>query len=65
MREPGHYVKKGKEIGYFEYGGSAILVVFEKGKIKFDDDLQVPSEKDICVEVEVGQSMGRAGSEKQ
>ncbi len=32
-------VLKGQEKGYFEFGGSTILLLFEHGKIKFDNDL--------------------------
>lgn len=56
----GSYVKKGEEIGWFEFGGSSILVVFEAGRIQFDEDLIKASEQAIAVNVEIGMSMGLA-----
>ena len=32
-------VKKGEEKGYFEFGGSTIVLLTQKGKVKVDDDL--------------------------
>lgn len=60
MRQPGHDVEKGEEIGLFQFGGSAIVVVFENGRIGFDEDLLVPSNKEINIDVRVGQSLGKA-----
>lgn len=56
----GSHVKKGEEIGWFEFGGSSILVVFEAGRIQFDEDLIKASEQAIAVNVEIGMSMGLA-----
>lgn len=36
---PNSPCKKGDEKGYFEFGGSALLIFFEKGKITFDPKL--------------------------
>ncbi|MDF9832304.1 phosphatidylserine decarboxylase [Ereboglobus sp. PH5-5] len=41
-------VKKGEEKGLFKFGGSCVITLFEKGRIKFDDDLVAQSE--ACVE---------------
>ena len=38
-RKPGENVKRAEELGYFKFGGSTILVLFEEGAMKFDDDL--------------------------
>ncbi|CAG8443664.1 13311_t:CDS:10 [Acaulospora colombiana] len=35
----GDKVSKGDELGYFAYGGSTIICLWQKGKVKFDDDL--------------------------
>ncbi|KMU80113.1 phosphatidylserine decarboxylase proenzyme [Coccidioides immitis RMSCC 3703] len=58
MQEPGHLVRKGEEVGLFQFGGSSIIVAFEKGRIEFDDDLATMSRRQIMVDVEVGMSMG-------
>ena len=49
-------VKKGEEKGYFSFGGSCIILLFEPDKIRFDQDL-ILSEK-IEVRGLLGQSMG-------
>ncbi|KAE8154601.1 phosphatidylserine decarboxylase-domain-containing protein [Aspergillus avenaceus] len=56
----GYHIKKGEEVGLFQYGGSSIIVAFEKGHIQFDEDLERSSHQKIMVNVEVGQSMGRS-----
>ena len=38
-RRAGERVKKAEELGYFKFGGSTILLLFEPGVMKFDDDL--------------------------
>jgi phosphatidylserine decarboxylase len=60
LRKIGTDVKKGEEIGLFQFGGSSIIVAFEKDRIKFDEDLLSVSRKRIMVDVEVGMSLGTA-----
>lgn len=36
---PGQPVKKGDEKGYFRFGGSCFITIFEPGRIRFSDDL--------------------------
>ncbi|WP_395750430.1 phosphatidylserine decarboxylase [Prosthecobacter sp.] len=36
---PGTPVEKGAEKGYFRFGGSCFITIFEPGKIRFSDDL--------------------------
>jgi phosphatidylserine decarboxylase len=38
-RQAGEHVKRAEELGYFKFGGSTILLLFEEGTMKFDDDL--------------------------
>jgi phosphatidylserine decarboxylase len=38
-RQAGEKVKRAEELGYFKFGGSTLLVLFEPGRMKFDDDL--------------------------
>ena len=37
--EVGRNITKGEHAGYFQFGGSTIAVMFQKNKIKFDNDL--------------------------
>jgi len=57
-QKEGNTVKKGDEMGYFAFGGSTILVLFQKDKIKFDEDLVVNSSKPIETLVKMGESIG-------
>lgn len=38
-RKKGETVKRAEELGYFKFGGSTLLVLFEAGAMRFDDDL--------------------------
>ncbi|KAG6013284.1 hypothetical protein E4U43_007378, partial [Claviceps pusilla] len=38
-RNAGENVKRAEELGYFKFGGSTVLLLFEPGKMVFDDDL--------------------------
>lgn len=38
-RKAGEKVSRAEELGYFKFGGSTLLVLFEEGVIKFDRDL--------------------------
>jgi phosphatidylserine decarboxylase len=38
-RREGEQVKRAEELGYFKFGGSTIVLLFEEGKMQFDDDL--------------------------
>ena len=56
---PDCFYKKGEEKGYFSFGGSCILMLFEKGTIRFDSDLIEASKRRIEVLGQMGQSLGR------
>lgn len=38
-RKVGEKVSRGEELGYFKFGGSTLLVLFEEGVVNFDSDL--------------------------
>jgi phosphatidylserine decarboxylase len=38
-RQAGEKVSRAEELGYFKFGGSTLIVLFEEGKINFDSDL--------------------------
>lgn len=56
---PNQWQSKGNEKGYFEFGGSALILLFAKGKIKFDSDLVHATESGFEVRCLLGQSMGK------
>ena len=39
LRNEGEVVKRGEELGYFKFGGSTIVMLFEPGKMVWDSDL--------------------------
>ncbi|MDE4131645.1 archaetidylserine decarboxylase [Phaeobacter sp. QD34_3] len=53
-------VTKMQEKGYFKFGGSTVVIVFEPGKIRFSDDLIANSAKGLETLVKVGQPLATA-----
>ena len=53
----GDIVVKGKEKGYFKFGGSSVLLLFEKGKIRIDDDLLINTQNNLETEVKMGEKI--------
>lgn len=51
-------VSKGQEKGYFSFGGSSTITIFEPNKIKLADDLLANTEKQIELFAQVGSLMG-------
>ncbi|RWR90202.1 phosphatidylserine decarboxylase proenzyme 2 isoform X2 [Cinnamomum micranthum f. kanehirae] len=45
-RKQGDYVRKGDEFGYFSFGGSTVICIFEKDAIEIDEDLLKNTPKD-------------------
>ena len=52
-------VAKGAPRGWFEFGGSSIITLFEKGRVSLSDDLLDVSRKGIELYAHVGDEMGR------
>jgi phosphatidylserine decarboxylase len=52
-------VKKGQEKGYFEFGGSCLVLLFEPGKVIFDQDVVENTEKGFETLCFMGSSLGR------
>ena len=53
-------VNKGQEKGYFQYGGSTLVLLFESNKILFDEDLLQDSAQNMEVQVLAGNQIGYA-----
>lgn len=58
--QPNSFIKKGEEKGYFYFGGSTCVLVFEKGKVKIDSDLIENTKKGIETKVYMGEKIGVA-----
>jgi phosphatidylserine decarboxylase len=56
---PGRSYVKGEEKGYFSFGGSCLVLLFEPDTIRFDQDLVNASLKKMEVRALLGQSLGK------
>jgi phosphatidylserine decarboxylase len=54
------HVAKMQEKGYFKFGGSTVVVVFEPGAVRFSDDLIANSYKGLETLVKVGEPLATA-----
>lgn len=54
----GQEVKRTDELGYFQFGGSTIVLLFEPGRMVFDDDLITNSKGALETLIRVGMSIG-------
>ncbi|PWA78662.1 phosphatidylserine decarboxylase 3 [Artemisia annua] len=57
-KKKGDYVEKGDEFGYFSFGGSTVICVFEKDSIALDEDLLANSARSLETLVTVGMQLG-------
>lgn len=58
--EPEKHYAKGDEKGYFSFGGSCIILIFEPGRIQFDPDLLENTRAGLETYAHMGESLGRA-----
>lgn len=56
--KPDTFVKKGEEKGYFYFGGSTCILLFQKGKVQIDRDLLQNSQEGIETKVYMGEKIG-------
>lgn len=56
---PNSNIKKGEEKGYFEFGGSTVVMFFEKGKVTIDDDILKNSRNQLETYLKMGSSIGQ------
>lgn len=57
---PGKSYAKGEEKGFFEFGGSTVILLFQPGKIQFAPDLLRNSRMGLETRCLMGQPLGRA-----
>lgn len=57
--KPGQPVAKGAEKGYFAFGGSSTLTIFEPGVVRLEDDLLENSARQTELYAMIGSRMGR------
>ena len=51
-------VKRGQEKGYFQFGGSTVVLLFEKDRIAVDEDILTNSRQNIETIVHMGEKIG-------
>ncbi len=57
---PGRAVAKGEEKGFFAFGGSCVITLFQRGRIQFDGDLLKPCAEGLEVYAKMGERLGVA-----
>lgn len=57
---PNQPIHKGDEKGFFSFGGSSLILLFQKNTIIFDKDLISATQKNLEIRCLMGQSMGSA-----
>ena len=55
---PGARVEKGAEKGFFKFGGSSTITLFERGRIQLADDLETHSQHRIELYARMGDRLG-------
>ncbi len=53
------FVIKGSEKGYFAYGGSTLVLLFEEGKVKIDQDLLDHTRQGMETEIKMGETIAQ------
>ena len=56
-----HCVKRGMEKGFFEFGGSTVILAFEKGRVEIDADIVKNTKEGFETVVKQGERIGRKG----
>jgi phosphatidylserine decarboxylase len=57
---PGRAVAKGDEKGFFAFGGSCVITLFQRGRIRLDADLLAQSAESIETYAKMGDRLGEA-----
>jgi phosphatidylserine decarboxylase len=55
-------VVRGQEKGYFQFGGSTVVLLLKKGSVSVDPDILENSRQGIETVVKIGEKIGVAGS---
>ncbi len=59
---PNGDVSRGQEKGCFLFGGSCVILLFEKGRIRFDEDLLRNTAREMETYARMGDRLGEAGA---
>ncbi|KAF3933177.1 hypothetical protein ABW19_dt0209378 [Dactylella cylindrospora] len=61
----GSEVARGDELGYFKFGGSTLVVLFEPNTMRWDDDLVANSKEALETLIRVGMSVGHSPDQRE
>ncbi|KAF3932221.1 hypothetical protein ABW20_dc0110292 [Dactylellina cionopaga] len=61
----GSQVARGDELGYFKFGGSTLVVLFEPNTMRWDDDLIANSKEAVETLIRVGMSVGHSPDQRE
>ncbi|KAK6507298.1 hypothetical protein TWF481_005742 [Arthrobotrys musiformis] len=61
----GSTVARGDELGYFKFGGSTLVVLFEPNTMRWDDDLIANSSEAVETLIRVGMSVGHSPDQRE
>lgn len=53
-------VKKGEELGYFSFGGSSVVTLFEQDRLRISNDLREHTKANIETYAKMGDELGRS-----
>ena len=59
--QPGTLVAKGDEKGYFAFGGSCVITIFQRDRLRFDEDLISASAEGLETLALMGEHLGDVG----
>ena len=57
---PGRPVQKGDEKGLFAFGGSCVITIFQRGRIRLDADILEHSSQQLETYAKMGDRLGAA-----
>jgi phosphatidylserine decarboxylase len=57
---PGRPAAKGDEKGFFAFGGSCVITLFARGRIRIDSDVVAQSAQNVETYARMGDSLGAA-----
>jgi phosphatidylserine decarboxylase len=57
---PGQPIAKGAEKGLFAFGGSCVVTIFQRGRIRFDDDIVAQSAQHLETYAHMGDRLGES-----
>ncbi|HOA97556.1 MAG TPA: phosphatidylserine decarboxylase [Acetivibrio saccincola] len=58
--KPGEFIKRGSEKGFFKFGGSTIIILIKKDRVKLDEDILYQTKLGYESKIKAGEVIGRS-----